>query len=152
MSSAYPPGGYEPQDQPRELRRQPYVEQGPPPAYFPQVQPGPMPYIGQGPPPAYFPQAQPTYAHHPGGYPAGVAVAPKSPAVALVASFLVAGLGTMLNGEVGKGLLIVGAYVVSILLMFVLIGFLMAPAVWIWGMVDAYHGAQKWNLAHGIVS
>ncbi|MFC7486225.1 hypothetical protein ACOCJ7_13330 [Knoellia sp. CPCC 206453] len=43
-------------------------------------------------------------------------------------------------------------YVFSFLLMFVLIGFLTAPAIWIWAMVDAYQSAQRWNLERGIVS
>jgi hypothetical protein len=36
-----------------------------------------------------------------------------------------------------------------------LIGFLFLPVcfvVWIWGMVDAYQGAQRWNARHGIIS
>jgi hypothetical protein len=36
--------------------------------------------------------------------------------------------------------------------MFHVVGFLTAPVVWIWGMVDAYSGAQRWNAARGIVS
>lgn len=43
-------------------------------------------------------------------------------------------------------------YVFSFVLMFLLIGFLTAPAIWIWGMVDAYGGAQRWNLQRGIIS
>jgi len=33
-----------------------------------------------------------------------------------------------------------------------LIGFLVIPAVWVWGMVDAYQGAKSWNARHGILS
>ena len=79
-------------------------------------------------------------------------VAPKSPGLALLGSFFVPGLGQLMNGDVGKGILMFCLYVLSFFLMFVLIGFLTAPAVWIWGMVDAYGGAQRWNAQRGIVS
>ena len=79
-------------------------------------------------------------------------VAPKSPGLALLASFFIPGLGQLINGEAAKGVLMFFGYVFSFALMFVLIGFLTAPAIWIWGMVDAYTGAQRWNLQRGIVS
>ena len=37
-------------------------------------------------------------------------------------------------------------------LIFFLVGFIAAPAVWIWGMVAANNDAHKWNRAHGILS
>lgn len=79
-------------------------------------------------------------------------VAAKNPALSLLGSFFVPGLGQLMNGDTGKGIGMFVAYVFSFLLMFVLIGFLTAPAIWIWGMVDAYQSAQRWNLRHGIVS
>lgn len=36
--------------------------------------------------------------------------------------------------------------------MFVLIGFLLVPLVWIGGTADAYFGATTWNVRHGIIS
>jgi len=33
-----------------------------------------------------------------------------------------------------------------------LIGIPFAIGIWIWGMIDAYQGAQAWNRAHGILS
>jgi len=79
-------------------------------------------------------------------------VAPKSPGLALLASFFIPGLGQLTNGEAAKGILMFLGYLFSFVLMFLLIGFLTAPAIWIWGMVDAYTGAQRWNLQRGIVS
>lgn len=79
-------------------------------------------------------------------------VAPKSPGLALLASFFIPGLGQLINGEAIKGVLMFLGYVFSFALMFVLIGFLTAPAIWIWGMIDAYQGAQRWNLQRGILS
>jgi TM2 domain-containing membrane protein YozV len=58
----------------------------------------------------------------------------------------------MMNGDVGKGVGILLGYVISIPLCFVGIGFLGVLGFWIWGMVDGYKGAQRWNLRHGIVS
>lgn len=89
-----------------------------------------------------------------GPYAGGVTqfVAPKNPALALLGSFFIPGLGQLMNGDNGKGIGMFVAYVVSFLLMFVLIGFLTAPAIWIWGMIDAYQSAQRWNLQRGIVS
>ena len=92
-------------------------------------------------------------------------VAPKNPALALVAAFFVPGLGTMINGQVGKGVgILVGSamrsveagilvgYVISMMLTLVLIGFVGVFGFWVWGMVDAYSGAKRWNAAHGIIS
>ncbi|WP_411283641.1 DUF2510 domain-containing protein [Lapillicoccus sp.] len=81
-----------------------------------------------------------------------IQVAPKNPALALLASFFIPGLGSMLNGEVGKGVGILIGYAVCWVLSFVLIGIPGLIAFWVWGLVDAYQGAQKWNARHGILS
>ena len=101
--------------------------------------------VSPGVPQRYAAPGQMTYGYAP-------QVAPKSPALALLGSFFVPGLGQLMNGEVGKGVLLFCLYVFCFFLMFLLIGFLTAPAVWIWGMVDAYGGAQRWNAQRGIVS
>lgn len=87
----------------------------------------------------------------PGAYPQ-VSVAPKNPAIALLASFFIPGLGTLMNGETGKGLGILIGYFVAFLMSFVIIGIPFAIGLWIWGMVDAHSGAKKWNVRHGIIS
>jgi TM2 domain-containing membrane protein YozV len=96
--------------------------------------------------------AAPQPAYTPQGYVAVTQVAPKSPGLALLGSFVVPGLGQLMNGQVGKGLLFFLGYLVSIVLMFVVIGFFTAFAVWVWAMADAYGGAQQWNARHGILS
>jgi TM2 domain-containing membrane protein YozV len=70
----------------------------------------------------------------------------------MVASFFIPGLGSILNGDVGKGILILCCYFVSWLLTIVLIGFIGLFGFWVWGLVDAYTGTQRWNLRHGIIS
>nr|NLI51581.1 hypothetical protein [Propionibacterium sp.] len=149
--AAWPSGGTSPQaggpatpyDAPYPQYRQPSF--GPPAPGFGST---PQPYLGQ---PGY---QQPGYAvapygHSPYGQPV---VAPKSPGVALLASFFVPGLGSMINGQVGKGIGILVGYIVSLLLVWLLLPGLVALGLWVWGMVDAYQGAQRWNLEHGILS
>lgn len=99
-----------------------------------------------------------TPAAAPGGGPA-IAVSPKNAGLALVASFFFPGLGTIMNGEGGKG----AAMLISDLVLWFLflatfwfvLGFIFTPfmlGLWIWAMYDAYEGARKWNARHGIVS
>lgn len=69
----------------------------------------------------------------------------KNPAVATVCSFLFAGLGQIYNGEIGKGILLIVLYGISFMLMFVGIGFITTPILWILGMVDANSSAKRIN-------
>jgi TM2 domain-containing membrane protein YozV len=82
----------------------------------------------------------------------GMAVAPKNPGLALLASFFIPGLGSLINGSIGMGIVIFVAFIVACVSITFLIGLLLAPAVWVWGMIDAYQGAKKWNRMHGILS
>lgn len=95
------------------------------------------------------------YAAMPPSYGQGMAfqqVQPHSTGLAVVASLFVPGLGSMINDKVGKGIGILVAYIVAVALIFAFIGFVAAPAVWIWGMVAANNDARSWNRAHGIMS
>jgi len=76
----------------------------------------------------------------------GLPVFYKSPGLAAVLSFLYAGLGQIYNGEIVKGVVFIIVYSVSLLLCFVLIGFILAPLVWLEGIIDAYRSAQRINL------
>lgn len=82
----------------------------------------------------------------------GPMIQPKNPAISLIVSVFLPGVGSMINGNVGKGVTILILYIVAVLFSFVLIGIPFLIGIWIWGLVDAYQGAQKWNSAHGIVS
>jgi len=88
----------------------------------------------------------------PGAQPGALVVAPKNPAVSLIVSFFLPGVGSIINGDTNRGILILALYLVSALAIIVLIGIPFAIGIWIWGMVDAYQGAQAWNRAHGILS
>jgi len=90
-------------------------------------QPAPVPQA----PPHYPQQAQPVFY--------------KNPGVATVLSFLWMGAGQIYNGEIAKGVAFIVLYGFSLLLMFVLIGFITTPILWIWGMVDANSSANRIN-------
>ena len=70
----------------------------------------------------------------------------KNPGVAAVLSFFYCGLGQIYNGQIFKGILMFVAYSISILLMYVIIGFITTPILWIWGIYDAYRKAERINL------
>lgn len=108
----------------------------------PAVQPS-LPY------PPYYPTQVPA---HPFRYAPVHQVAPKSPALALLVSFFIPGVGSMMNGEVGKGVGILIGFIVSLFLTVIVVGFFGMLGFWVWGMVDAHQGARSWNLRHGIVS
>jgi TM2 domain-containing membrane protein YozV len=90
--------------------------------------------------PLYGPELQP------------VTVAPKSPAVSVLLSVFIPGLGSMVNDNARTGVTILILNILGWLLAIVLIGIPLAIGTWIWGMVDAYQSAQSWNRAHGIIS
>lgn len=69
----------------------------------------------------------------------------KNPGLAAVASFFFSGLGQIYNGQLGKGLILIVVQAVNVALMFVLVGFLTYPIVWIYGIWDAYKTAEKIN-------
>ena len=139
-----------------------------PPDQPPAPSPGPWGQVqqpqgqGSGQGPGQYQQA---YAQpQPGGYPAAqyqgypqagypqAAVAPKNPAISLLLSFFIPGLGSMVNGRVNVGVIILVSYIVGLALTLFIIGIFIAFGVWIWGMIDAYQSAVAWNRAHGIVS
>ena len=69
----------------------------------------------------------------------------KNPSVATILSFFFMGLGQIYNGQIGKGIVFIILYGVSVALMWVVIGFVTTPILWIWGMVDANNSAKKIN-------
>jgi TM2 domain-containing membrane protein YozV len=104
------------------------------------------------PPPVHIGYGTSPWPTQPAGMVPYAQVAPKSPGIALLASFFVPGLGSMINGEVAKGVGILVGYCISLVLLLVIVGVVGVIGFWIWGMVDGYTGAQKWNAQHGILS
>ena len=79
-------------------------------------------------------------------------VAPKNPALSVLLSIFIPGLGSMVNGNVGTGVAILILNIIGWMLAIVLIGIPLAIGTWIWGLVDAYRSAQRRNRSHGIIS
>jgi TM2 domain-containing membrane protein YozV len=82
----------------------------------------------------------------------GPTVAPKSPAVSVLLSVFIPGLGSMVNGNVGVGVTILILNIIGWILAIALIGIPLAIGTWIWGLADAHKSAQRWNREHGIIS
>ena len=107
---------------------------------------GQQPYAGQ--PFGIQPYGSPGYgAVHP--YAPAYGASRKEPALSLVLSFFLPGLGTLINGQAGKGIGIMAGYFLGILLSVVLIGIPIMLGFWVWGMVDAYSGAKEYNARNG---
>ena len=69
----------------------------------------------------------------------------RNPGIAAVLSFFWCGLGQIYNGQIGKGIAMLVAYFISAALIWVVIGLITTPILWIWGMVDAYNTAIRLN-------
>ncbi len=69
----------------------------------------------------------------------------KNPGLAAVLSFFFMGLGQIYNGEIAKGIFFIVVYAISWALMFIIIGFITTPLLFIYGMYDAYKSAEKIN-------
>lgn len=69
----------------------------------------------------------------------------KNPGLAAVLSFFIIGLGQIYNGQIGKGILLFGCAIVCGFLTLILIGYLLLPFLWLYGIYDAYKTADKLN-------
>lgn len=72
----------------------------------------------------------------------------KSPGIAAVLSFFITGLGQIYNGQILKGLVLMGIQIINGVLMVVIIGFITYPIVWIYGIYDGYKTAERLNAGH----
>jgi hypothetical protein len=133
----------------------------PPPAPLPAVLPPPPRPV------ASVASADARYATVSGvGVPGadGLVVLPKNPAVMVIASVLLSGLGSILCGKTGTGLVLLcieigGALVTFVLLLIPIIGWFLALMLWpfllgawLFGLWHAYQAAQSWNRAIGVVA
>src|SRR5439155_18572821 len=116
--------------------------------------------------PGYAPPAQypPGYAAPPGQYPPGYPPAPvpgqyppgypaygpmpgeKSPALALILSFFLNGLGQFYNGEASKGVIFLIVHILLIVLTWLtLFTCIILIPFWIYGIYDSYTRADVYN-------
>ncbi|ELZ89979.1 hypothetical protein [Haloferax sulfurifontis] len=65
-----------------------------------------------------------------------------NPFVAAVLSAIFPGLGQLYNRELERGLVFAVGFIVASVSVMVLIGFLLAPAVWLYAVYDAYTRAE----------
>jgi TM2 domain-containing membrane protein YozV len=91
-----------------------------------------------------------THASHQSAGPAQVV--PKNPAVALIVSVFLPGVGSMISGQPAVGTVILVTYLIGWVLTLVLVGFFILLAAWVFGLVHAYQSAQRWNHDHGFAS
>lgn len=117
------PQQHDPRYQPPRGQVQPWQGQWPPPDYRPQQ---PLNRLQQPPPhpgpQAYWPQPP---------------ASPVSPALIIILSFIVPGLGSIVGRSYVHGSIILAAFLLSALSLLIGIGLLLVPITWIWGMIAA---------------
>lgn len=69
----------------------------------------------------------------------------KSTLLAAILSFLFPGLGHLYLGLTKKGISFIIAYIVSAILVFILIGFVLMLIVWLWALVDSIKSTEAIN-------
>lgn len=67
----------------------------------------------------------------------------RNPFAAALASLLVPGLGQAYNREIGKAIAFFVGFLLAAVSVVVLIGFVLAPAVWLYSIYDAFVVAQR---------
>ena len=69
----------------------------------------------------------------------------KNPGIAAVLSFFVTGLGQIYNGKIIEGFGLMCVQFISVLFISVGIGLITTPLLWVYGIWEAYHTAEKIN-------
>jgi TM2 domain-containing membrane protein YozV len=73
----------------------------------------------------------------------------RNPILAAILSLIVAGLGQIYNGQVGKGVIFIVIQLINGALTAVLIGWILLPIVGLWAIIDAYVIAKHNNERYG---
>ena len=74
----------------------------------------------------------------------------RSPILAAILSFIIAGLGQIYNGQVLKGVIFIVLQIINGVLTAVLVGWILMPIVGLWAIIDAYLVASSNNRKYGI--
>jgi TM2 domain-containing membrane protein YozV len=77
---------------------------------------------------------------------------PRRRWLGVLISFFIPGLGSIVNGSVGMGVLILVIWLIGVALTFVLVGFYIILVAWVWGLVDGVLSADRRNRRHDTVS
>ena len=75
----------------------------------------------------------------------------RNPVIAAILSLIVAGLGQIYNGQIGKGAIFIVIQLINGALTAVLVGWLLLPLVGLWAMIDAYITAKRNNERYGFL-
>lgn len=70
---------------------------------------------------------------------------PKNPILSLALSFIFPGMGQFYNYQIHKGVIFVIAFIISILLCFILVGIPFVLLIWLYSMYDAFSSARAMN-------
>ena len=73
----------------------------------------------------------------------------RNPILAAILSLIVAGLGQIYNGQIGKGVIFILIQLINGALTAVLIGWFLLSIVGLWAMIDAYMTAKRNNERYG---
>jgi len=76
---------------------------------------------------------------------------PKSPGVAVILSILVPGLGHLYSGNPLSAVFWFVSAIVAAALIYILIGFVLLPMVWIGSIIHAYVSTTNYNTRHHVV-
>jgi len=69
----------------------------------------------------------------------------KDKTLAGILSFFIPGAGQLYCGKVGRGIWFLVGAIVSYCTMFIIIGFVLYPAVIVWSILDAVKCAERYN-------
>jgi TM2 domain-containing membrane protein YozV len=69
--------------------------------------------------------------------------------LAAILSLIVAGLGQIYNGQIGKGVIFIVIQLINGALTAVVMGWVLLPIVGLWAMIDAYTTARRNNERYG---
>jgi len=69
----------------------------------------------------------------------------RNPILAAILSLIVAGLGQIYNGQVGKGVIFMIIQLINGALTVVLIGWILLPIVGLLAVIDAYMTAERYS-------
>ena len=80
------------------------------------------------------------------------AVVPRTRVLGAVVSIFFPGVGSMINGNVPIGILILVGWIIAWFFTFFIIGIPFLLGFWAWGIIDGALSADRWNREHGIIS
>ena len=79
-------------------------------------------------------------------------VQPRTRVLGAVVSIFFPGVGSMINGNVPIGIIILAGWIIAWFFTFFIIGIPFLLGFWAWGIIDGALSADRWNREHGIIS